>query len=557
MPDREIIADIEHLRKLFIFEDSEDKFIEFGSMMLDMLHSYFKDKGGIHSSISLNELEELFSDIDIPVEPHLLKDIFSEIKTKIIDHSVKVSNPYYIGHMTSAIPYFSIILEMIIAALNQNQVKIETAKASTFVERELISWVHRLIYNRDALFYKENVQNSNVALGNVTLDGTLANMTALLVARNKLFPKDENFPGLNEAGVYEAYTYYKIRKTVIFVSERGHYSIDKIADITGIGRGNVVKIPVDINNKIRIDILKEEISIIEKYNKENEYKIKILAIIGIAGTTETGNVDDLESLAEICRKRSIYFHVDAAWGGPVLFVKKYRYLFKGIESADSVTFDSHKLLYLPLSMGMVLFRDQNDLNWIRHTSTYILRPESRDQGRFTIEGSRPFSALRPWTAMKVMGSEGFRLLFENAFKLTEFFEDSLGLESEFELLNIPQLFIVNFRYVPKILKNILLDYDQLPIGEKDDISLLLNKINKDLHRLIRSEDNSFVSRTTLESTIYRPAQVICLRAIIINPLTTEEILTEVIEEHRILAGKIYKSYEMDIQSFVKNYRKSR
>jgi glutamate decarboxylase len=124
--------------------------------------------------------------------------VLSEINGKIIAHSVKVGNPYYIGHMTSAIPYFMILLEMIIAALNQNQVKIETAKASSFVERELVAWFHRLIFDRPESYYQKNIQNPRVALGNVTSDGTISNLTALLVAGKGLSHLKEVLGGLGE-----------------------------------------------------------------------------------------------------------------------------------------------------------------------------------------------------------------------------------------------------------------------------------------------------------------------------------------------------------------------
>jgi glutamate decarboxylase len=118
-----IKTNLEYLRKLFIMPDSPDKFIEFGHELLEMLHDFFQEKGGIHSSITLPELSNIFNQTDVPTGPHLIKNVLSEIKTNIVGHSVKVGNPYYIGHMTSAIPYFMILLEMIIAALNQNQVK--------------------------------------------------------------------------------------------------------------------------------------------------------------------------------------------------------------------------------------------------------------------------------------------------------------------------------------------------------------------------------------------------------------------------------------------------
>ena len=187
----------------------------------------------------------MFSQTSIPDSPSLIKDVLSEIKSKVIDHSVKVGNPYYIGHMTSAIPYFMVLLEMIIAALNQNQVKIETAKASSFVERELVAWLHNLIFNNKPGFYEKNIHNPKVSLGNVTSGGTLSNVTALMVARERAFPSDGDFPGLRVAGTEKALRYYGYDRGVVLVSTRGHYSITKAANILGIGEANVINIPVD------------------------------------------------------------------------------------------------------------------------------------------------------------------------------------------------------------------------------------------------------------------------------------------------------------------------
>lgn len=549
-----IPTDLEHLRKLFIMPDSPDRFMQFGYELLDLIHSFFKEKGGIHSEISLPQLACLFNAIDIPKEPKLLKDILAEVKQKVIKHSVKVGNPYYIGHMTSAIPYFMILLEMIIAALNQNQVKIETAKASTFVEREFISWIHRLIFCKSASFYKRNIQNHRIALGNVTLDGTLANLTAMLVARNKAFPADERFPGIRKTGVAEAFRYYAIHKAVFIVSQRGHYSIDKVARITGIGDNNVIKIPVDSNNKIDINALKKVLKEISEYNSSHHDTIKVISLIGIAGTTETGNIDDLMALRKIADEYNIFFHVDAAWGGSVLLVNKYRDLFKGIEKADSVTFDAHKLLYSPLSMGLILFKNPYDLLNIMHTSDYIIRPDSVDQGRFTVEGSRPFSCLKPWVTLKIFGTTGFEVLFDHAFMLTSTLKDVISKHENFELLNSPELFITNYRFVPENIQNkINRIYEQLSNADQQKATRLqkrlkklndgINEMNIELHRAIRQEDNSFVSRTMLESTRYRGQKIVVLRAITINPLTTPAILQEIIDEHNKLGLTIYHDFK--------------
>lgn len=444
---KRIISNIEYLKKLFIMPDSPDKFVEFGHELLELIHDFFQEKGGIHSSATLPELSEIFDQITIPEGPLLIKDVLSEIKTKIIDHSVKVGNPFYIGHMTSAIPYFMILLEMIIAALNQNQVKIETAKASSFVERELVSWLHSLIFNRKESFYQRNIHNPRVALGNVTSDGTLSNMTALMVAREKAFPPDGDFPGLRIAGSDRALRYHGYTRGIVLVSTRGHYSITKAANLLGIGESNVINVPVDGGNHIDIRKLKRRIKNFME-GRDHE-RTKIIAIIGIAGTTETGNVDDLEALRDISGEAGIHFHVDACWGGPALLVDEYRPLFRGIERADSVAIDAHKLLYCPMSMGIALFRSEKDLNLIKHESRYIIRKNSVDTGRFTIEGSRPFACLKPWASLKIIGRKGYGLLFRHARESTDYLRSIIDNYGNFETLNVPELFILIYRFIPE------------------------------------------------------------------------------------------------------------
>lgn len=552
-PKKNILANPEYLKKLFIMPDSADKFIEFGQQLLEMIHSFFKERGGIHSSITLPELSKIFNQIEIPERPHLIKDVLSEIKEKVIAHSVKVGNPYYIGHMISAVPYFMILLEMIIAALNQNQVKIETAKASSFVEREFVAWLHRLVFNRKPQFYERHIQNPRVALGNVTTDGTIANLTALLVAREKAFPPDGKFPGARFAGMEAALRYYGYKRAVILVSARGHYSIKKSANILGIGEENVISIPVD--DYQRIDIKKLEKRALE-FAERTRDKCKIVAIIGIAGTTETGNIDELEKIREIATKVNTHFHVDACWGGSVLLSEEYRPLLKGIEQADSVSVDTHKLLYCPMSMGVILFRNEKDLNFIKHSSQYIIRRNSVDTGRFTIEGSRPFSCLKPWAALKILGREGYKVIFRKAHLSTEQFIEILKKSENFEVLNYPQLFIIIYRFIPakvqEHLKTIISQGSSLKqknatkkkLEEKArKINHLINGLNIKLHKALRLDDTTFVSRTKIESTKYRPQWIVVLRAVLINPLIEEEILKEIVETQNKLGLQIWKEFE--------------
>lgn len=547
---KDIKASMEYLRKLFIMPDTPDRFVEFGHELLEMIHDFFKKKGGIHSSITLPELSEIFNKIAVPEDPNLIKDVLAEIKNKIIAHSVKVSNPYYIGHMISPVPYYMILLEMIIAALNQNQVKIETAKASSFVERELVAWFHRLIYNYPDRFYKKHMQNPRVALGNITSDGTLANLTALMVAREKAFPSHGEFQGIRTEGINQALRHYGYKRVVIIVSTRGHYSIKKAANLLGMGEENVIKIPVDRYNKINIRRLEKKI-----YDLQKEGKTRIISIVGIAGTTETGNIDNLDKLGEISEKIDAHYHVDACWGGSALLDETYRPMFKGIERADSVSIDGHKLLYCPMTVGMVLFKNEKDLNLIKHSAHYIIRRNSVDTGRFTIEGSRPFSCLKPWASLKIMGRKGYKLLFHSAKQNTERFKRMLENKKDFEILNHPELFIVNYRFIPNSVKKQITLWQKQKSSTKErelkraleksirKANHIINAINIKLHKELRKDDTTFVSRTKLESTKYRPQNIVVLRAVLINPLTTPEILQEIIETQNRIARRLWKDFK--------------
>ena len=550
-------ANLEYLKKLFIMRDSPDKFIEFGHELLEMIHDFFKEKGGIHSSISLPELSRIFNQTAIPEDPHLIKDVLSEIKEKIIAHSVKVANPYYIGHMTSAIPYFMILLEMIIAALNQNQVKIETAKASSFVERELMAWFHRLIFNRPDAFYERNVQNPRVALGNATADGTISNLTAFLVAREKAFPPDGEFPGVRIAGMARGLHHYGYSRGVLLVSSRGHYSIQKAANLLGLGEDNVLAIPVDGNHRMDVRRLAQKVKSLRKAKDT-----RIVAIAGIAGTTETGSVDPLDEMGDLAREAGTHFHVDACWGGSALLVDEYRPLLKGIEKADSVSVDAHKLLYCPMAMGLVLFENEKDLNTIKQSSQYVIRRNSVDMGRFTLEGSRPFDALKPWAALKIMGRDGYRLLLrsarDNACTLQEILEGC----GNFETLNTPELFILIYRFIPGEVKEQLVKWHSERGGTRSSrkikildrsirkVNHVVNALNIKLHKALRQDDTTFVSRTKLESTRYRPQNIVVLRAVLINPLTDGTILKEIVDTQNRIGLTLWSEFKVAYQRIV-------
>ena len=526
-PKKELVADWQALTRTFIRPENEasrSTLIKYMEQILFGLHEFLKTHVGFTEEISLKNLADRFTDSLISQNPEKkLADVITDLIEDIAPHAVNVASPYFVGHMTSAIPFFMVHLKTIVAALNQNVVKIETSKVVSAVEKQVLAKVHRMIYGKDDAFYNEHIQNTKTTLGCFTENGTLSNLTALWIARNTRFSPKNGFDGVEKEGLLAAHQAYGIKRSVILVSKRGHYSLNKAGGVLGIGNRNIVAIDVDEKNRIDLTALKNTIKELTK----SPQKTVILAVVGIAGTTETGSVDPLLKLGEICAENSIHFHVDAAWGGPTLMSEKYRDLLSGIELADSVTIDGHKQFYMPMSCGMVYFKDPTIMDNVIYHANYVNRPGSVDLGIKSPSGSREANSLILDSALKIMGSRGYALLIDHGIETARKFAEEIGKRPDFQLITSPELNILTYRLSPFELQKKLAESDMeqaLIINEK------LNDINLNLQRLQREAGNSFVSRTTLNIKNYSGQNIVVLRTVIMNPMTTIDILQEILDE---------------------------
>ncbi|MCB5358110.1 pyridoxal-dependent aspartate 1-decarboxylase PanP [Vibrio lentus] len=474
----------------------------------------------------LREIEKDFSNAHIPEQPEFVSEHTEHLLDSLVSHSVHTSSPSFIGHMTSALPYFLMPLSKIMIALNQNLVKIETSKAFTPLERQVLGMLHRLIYQDNDQFYSRWMHSANHSLGAFCSGGTIANITALWVARNNALKAQGSFKGVEKEGLFKAMKHYDYEGLAILVSERGHYSLKKAADVLGIGQEGLVSVKTDNNNRICTDDLRLKIDQL----KQN--KIKPFAVIGVAGTTETGNIDPLREIAEVCAESDCHFHVDAAWGGATLMSNNHRHLLDGIELADSVTIDAHKQLYIPMGAGMVLFKKPDAMTAIEHHAQYILRKGSKDLGSHTLEGSRSGMAMLVYASMHIISRPGYELLIDQSINKARYFADLIKEQSDFELVSEPELCLLTYRYLPESVKAALL---KAGAQQRVELNELLNELTKFIQKKQRETGKSFVSRTRLNPEAWSHQPIIVFRVVLANPLTGNEILTSVLEEQREIA----------------------
>jgi len=531
---KDLVADWATLQRIFIRPEddaSRQTLIKYMEQILFGLHDFLNNHVGVTEAISLKDLTDLYKDTVISPHPEKkLADVISDIIEGIAPRAVNVASPYFVGHMTAAIPFFMVHLKAIVAALNQNVIKLETSKVLSVLEKQVLAKIHRLIYKNSEAFYQTHVQSTDTSLGSFTTGGTTANLTALWVARNLLFKPFDGFEGVESQGIVEALRAYNMKRAVILASPRGHFSLKKAGGILGIGHQNVI--PVDVDASHRLDAVKLNQTI---WDLKQRGDAGIVAVVGIAGATETGIVDPLDAIADVCEHHGVHFHVDAAWGGPVMLSERYAHKLKGIERGDSVTIDGHKQFYMPMTCGMVYFRDPLAMNAIAYHANYVNRQGSVDLGIKTLEGSREANSLILDSSLKIMGTRGYGLMVDHGIETAREFSQAIHLRAMFEVVTEPELNILTYRILPPWIR------EQIMSGSAPEIKKLeryVDHLNIRVQRQQREAGKSFVSRTRIRQSSEDMEGQVVLRAVIMNPMTDIKILNEVLDEQEIIAKEI-------------------
>jgi len=480
------------------------------------LNAHFVTEPGIREEDLARRYNNSTMKMDPVANP---EESVKELVKTVVKDSIHCAAPTMIGHMTTSLPFYTGPLSKLITIVHANNVKVETGKGQTFVEREALAMLHRELYRRDNVFYARQTHEPSSALGLVCSGGTIANNTALWIARNKCMPADGDFLGIDRHGLFKGLKHYGYDGAAIIGSAMMHYSMKKSADVLGIGVDGLLTCPFNKEYQVDTEALKQRILDCKAKN------IAILALVGIAGGTETGSIDDLNAIADLAKQHDIHFHVDAAWGGPIIF-SSHKDLVSGIERADTVTMDGHKQLYTPMGCGLCLLREPTDVDFIKKTSSYIIRPSSHDLGKFSMEGSRPAVSMFLHANLTIMGVRGLGALVDRGIRMASYMVVALKASGQFELILNPKSNIVLYRWLPKPFRGeTVLDASQ---------NAEIDAVNTRIQEMQRTAGLTFVSRTTIFS-VMQQARVVALRAVIANPLTKEADIDRAISDQARIA----------------------
>jgi glutamate decarboxylase len=515
--DRAKTSNIDDVLHLFDLKNEDGRI--FGKRVSEIAYTFLQS-GRVTSAGSSALVREQMLDTSMPEESGSPGAYLDYIERDVVSPATNVACPRFIGHMTSALPLFIQHIGRLMLAMNQNTVKLETSKSLTYLERQVLAIMHRFVYRLEHHFYDEHVQNSVSTLGMITSGGTVANINALWCARNRALGPQRDFAGVEAEGLAAALEHYGYSGAVVVGSSLMHYSLEKAVGLLGLGTRSLRRVQVNRRNQVHLKALKD---VVEECKRRKQL---IVALIGVAGTTDSGAIDPLPEMADIANEYSTHFHVDAAWGGAMLFSREHESKLAGVERADSVTFDGHKQLYLPMGIGMVLFRDPKIAAYIEKQAHYIVRPGSFDLGRRSLEGSRPGMVLLLHAALNIIGRRGYETLIDEGIRKAQYLVHAVTARPEFEVLVQPQMNIVLYRYLPRQYRS---DGVLHNLSEHDQV--VINELNESLQRRQRRAGLTFVSRTTLDCMCDgHTVPLVALRAVLANPLTTEEDIKAVLDD---------------------------
>ena len=371
---------------------------------------------------------------DVPLDPSPPESVYDDFRECVLPYPYGNFHPRFWGWVNGTGSPLAMMADMLASGLNPNCAGGE--HAATYVEMQVLDWL-RVMMGMPA--------GSD---GLLVSGGSMANLLGLTAARNRMAAGD-----VRQAGVWGLPA-----RMTLYCSSETHHSVRKAAELLGLGAGAVRTVPVDDAYRVRIADLRSAIQIDRRAGDAP------FCIVGNAGTVNTGATDDLDALAELCAEEGLWFHVDGAFGAFARLSPALGASVSGVARADSLAFDLHKWMYLPMDVGCVLFRDGAVPAESFAVGTSYLAASDRGllpkMGHFSdrgIELSRSFRALKAWMSLKAHGTRTLGRLVEQNVAQAAYLARRVEAEPELELLAPAPLNVVCFRYRAPDLDDATLD----------------------------------------------------------------------------------------------------
>lgn len=409
-----------------------------------------------------------------------------------VEAAMHLHHPLYLGHQVAVPAAQSSLADLVVSFLNPPQAVYEVSPGANAIEAVLVRWLATLIG------FDEKAD------GLVVSGGSVANLTALLAARNS-FLGTEAF----QAGVRGS-------ELAILVSADHHYSIARAAMILGIGGDGVIPVPLDGRRRM----VPGEIPAAAR--RARDAGRTPFALCVSASSTPVGAFDPIPAAADEARKLGLWLHVDAAHGGTALLSEKHRHRLTGVERADSVTWDPHKMMFMPAGLGTVILRQGQKLVGALHQQAPYLfdahHPELAqfDIAKKSIACTQRADCVKLWACLKVFGSRCFGELYDTCCATARLLYDKLAAAPDFETIHEPESNIVCFRHLPPALHGAPAE--------------TIDRHNADLRAAVVRDGRAYITPGSLDGRDV-------LRAVVMNPMTREEHLDRLLEILRDLARR--------------------
>ena len=346
--------------------------------------------------------------------------VLDDIWHEMVDQGFHVPSANYFGLMNPTPTYMGVLAEMLVAALNPQLATLARSQLASKIELETIRWIG------------ERVGWPGDFNGTFTSGGNEANFSGLALALTAKYPESVE-DGVASIGA----------QPTAYASAESHHSLDKSAGLLGIGRKALRRIAVNENLQLDPQALERAIA------EDRAAGKKPFCVVATAGTTNSGTVDDLVALSEICRRHNLWLHVDGAYGAAAIFSDRHRGLIRGIERADSLTIDPHKWLAMPFAAGVILTCHPELLQRAFSVAApYMPKAAGAtlpDNSRISTQWTRRMNSLKLWLTLRVHGRQAYEDLIHRQLELAHNFAAWVKASDDFELATTPTLPIVIFR----------------------------------------------------------------------------------------------------------------